>query len=296
MSIRLAQIIRIAAGSACLAGLGTFLYATQVECRRYQLETLSLTVGGGAMARVFRILHLSDLHFSHPESHKIDFLQKVTAQHYDLVVITGDIFENYTGLCYAGSLLASPARLGAYAVLGNHDYYNYSLFNKTMGRLDRRRRHPRQRRDVRPMVRALERAGIRVLFNEAVSDPGAGLHVVGIDYPTVDGELLGELVARAGPDQLKLVLFHLPLHLERISSSGAHLALGGHTHGGQIRLPGLGALTTDSELPRQESAGLIWRHGTAFHISRGLGADPRSNIRLFCPPAATVLEVRLLTS
>jgi predicted MPP superfamily phosphohydrolase len=98
-------------------------------------------------------------------------------------------------------------------------------------------------------------------------------------------------VRRVKQDDLLLALFHLPYNLAAFERAGVQLAFGGHTHGGQIRIPGYGALFTDSELPGHESAGLIWRGSTAIHISRGLGTDPRTNFRFFCPPAATVVEV-----
>jgi len=292
MGISFKQVAQIAAGSTCLTGLGTLLYANQVAPKRFQLETVSLTTGGGVDRKLsYRILHLSDTHLCHPEKEKIDFIKKVTDDDYDLVLLTGDIFENFTGIAYATEILSRKPRLGAFAVLGNHDYYNYTIFNKTFGRLIRKFRNPKEKRDVKPMVRALEKGGFQVLKNQSVSLAASGLHLVGIDYPTIAHARLRELVEEASPDQFVLILFHVPINLDRISTAGAHLAVGGHTHGGQIRLPGYGAIVTDSELPGREASGLFFRGRTAFHISRGLGADPRSNIRLFCPPAATVIEV-----
>jgi len=278
--------------SALLAGLATAVYATRVDPRRYRLEKLTVTTDGACSpARPLKILHISDLHLSYPESHKIEFLKKITQEEYDLIALTGDIIENYTGLPYLRSILSRKPRLGAYAVLGNHDYYAYSMFHKTVGRLFRRFRHPRERRDVQPLIEALQQSGFTVLRNSAVHHAEAGLHVLGVDYPTLHPELLQDLVAEAGAGDYIVVLFHMPIHLDNIVRTGAHLALGGHTHGGQIRIPGLGAIITDSELPRRDASGLFRRQATAFHISRGLGADPRTNIRFNCPPAATVLEV-----
>src|SRR5215467_9334536 len=137
------NILRFSAGSLFLAGVGAYVYATQLEPRRYRLERVSVTTGNGARRDDFsagpvqplKILHLSDLHLCHPESHKLEFLRRITDDQYDLVVVTGDVFENYTGMTYASSILSRPPRLGAYAVLGNHDYYNYSIFNRVVGRV-----------------------------------------------------------------------------------------------------------------------------------------------------------------
>lgn len=288
-----------AAGIACGFGfacaLGTYLYASRVESRRYQLEVERIKLGGGKTGRKFgkplRILHISDLHLCYPESHKIEFLRRATAGDYDLVFLTGDIFENLTGLTYGQSILSKPPRLGAYAVLGNHDYYDYTMFHKVFGRIVRKFRHPPNRRDVAPIVSCLERSGFHVLRNQAVKLPEHNLHIVGIDYPGIAREKLDELVLAAQPEDTVLALFHLPKNLNHIAEAGVHLAVGGHTHGGQIRLPGYGALITDSELPRAQASGVFWKDKTAFHISRGVGADPRTNFRLFCPPHATIIEL-----
>lgn len=314
MSLKLTnkqKYLLTAAGGLALAGAGAYLYASKIESRRYQLERVRVITGDGnawrhrrrgngngqtqapqePAKRVFKILHLSDLHLKHPESHKIEFIQSITSQTYDLIVLTGDVFEDMSGLKYAKYLLASKPKFGAYAVLGNHDYYDYTFFHKIVGRLIKRFRHPPEMRDVQPMVESLQDAGFEVLRNESRSLHEHGLHIVGVDYPGIQQERLIELAAKAEDDDLILALFHMPRNLHFYSRAGVHLALGGHTHGGQIRIPGVGPLITDSELPRKEASGLVRRGNTTLHISRGLGADPRSNIRLFCPPAATILEV-----
>lgn len=293
MSRRLA----IAAASGLVAGLATFYYATRVETRRYRLEKVrlekkrGLTGGAGENGRPFRIIHLSDLHLKEPESHKIEFLKRITDQPYDLLALTGDIFEDYTGIKYATDIFSRRPAQGAYAVLGNHDYYQYNMMNKTVGRVFRRLRHPLEKRDVIPMVEALESSGVTVLRNDSQTLADLSLHIVGVDYPTAGEDEIGELNERADEDHFKLALIHVPMKLDCYRKLGFDLVLGGHTHGGQIRVPGYGAIITDSELPGTQASGLFFRGSTAFHVSRGIGADPRTNIRFFCPPAATVIEI-----
>ncbi len=294
------RLAKIVWASAFLGGLATWVWASRIESRRYRLEKVTaegpkgwLTVGqaGGVSAEPVRILHLSDLHLAGDESHKLEFIQAITADRYDLVVLTGDIFENDQALSYAGSLLRRQPTLGAFAVLGNHDYYSYSMIHKTWGRIDRRYRHPACKRDVSPLILALEAGGFRVLRNEAVSFPDRRLHLIGVDYPGIGLEALEQLAAQVEDDWYRLSIFHLPVNLDYYAQARVDLALCGHTHGGQIRIPGIGALITDSELPRHEASGMVRRGETLIHVSRGLGADPRTNFRLFCPPAATVIEV-----
>jgi hypothetical protein len=297
------KALGLAAGGLALAGLGALLYGTLVETRRFRLETVDVTTGGEegkahrdgnghsrARERKFRILHLSDLHLHGDDDAKSDFLRRITDDDYDIVVLTGDIFEKYEGIKHVQSLLMRKPRIGAFAVLGNHDYYDYRMFNKTAGRINKKWRQGKLR-DVAPMITALEEVGFTVLQNGACAVPEHDLFVVGIDWPTIARQQLMDLVAGVPEHYFNLCLFHLPKNLMNISDAGAHLAVGGHTHGGQVRIPGLGAIITESELPRHEASGLLWRGRTAFHVSRGLGADPRTNIRFFCPPAATVLNV-----
>lgn len=288
-------------GALGLAGFAAYLYASRVAARSYRLERVKVWLGDG-MGRSnqpingngqkrLSILHLSDLHLSRGDEDKAAFLKSITDYEYDIVVITGDIFENESGFAYASSLLSRKPRLGAYAVLGNHDYYAYNLLNKTIGEVVRRWSTPSKTRNIDGHVAALEMNGYRVLRNELVRLSGEKLAIIGIDYPTIEKSHLHGLVGETEPEELLIALFHKPKNLAMMCEAGIKLALGGHTHGGQVRVPGVGAIVTRSELPGREASGLIWRGDTAFHISRGLGADPRTNVRLFCPPAATVIEV-----
>ncbi len=295
---------------AGLSGIAAFLYTTRVTTRRFRLEHLKVKTGlpllenearqhavgeavdsGQSMA--LRILHISDLHLQKGDDKKLEFIRAITDDDFDMVFLTGDIFQFSDSFDYGPFLLARKPRLGAYAVLGNHDYYDYSIVNKTIGRLVRKLRQPNIKKDVTEHVRALEAGGFTVLSNESILLAEQNIFIVGVDYPGIAYDQLMALMAKAPQDKrlLKLCLFHLPWRLEQYAAAGFDMVFGGHTHGGQIRLPGIGALITDSELHRSEASGLLRRGKTLFHISRGLGADPRSNIRLFCPPAATVIEL-----
>lgn len=281
------------------AGLGAYIYASKVESRSYKLDSLRVDTG---MKRAelysddddytrLRILHISDLHLSKPESHKIEFLRRATDAQYDMIVITGDIFENYSGMEYASQIISRAPRIGTFAVLGNHDYFEYSMMHRTIGRVIRKFRSPKEKRDVQPMIDALTAAGIRVLRNESLTIPEEKLHIVGIDYPGIAEHELQRLSKQAPADHLVMALVHVPERLERLARAGVDLAFGGHTHGGQVRIPGWGPLITNSDLPRNEASGLIWRGNTAIHVSRGIGADPRTNFRFFCPPHGSVIEL-----
>jgi len=301
--LRLARYIPFAAGS--LIGLGAFViwYAHKIEANRFRLERLKVKLGAtnkpftaevnganGTKPRL-TILHLSDLHLVANDWQKSDFLREVTSAQYDLVMLTGDIFENEGGLPFAADLLVKKPRLGAFAVFGNKDYYHYGWWRKISNKLLGHYSVPKAKRDMAPWFDHLRAVGYQILQNQFVRIPEAKLSLIGVDFPGIHEESLKELAGEAEKDDLLLALFHLPKNLEAFSEAGIQFDLGGHTHGGQIRVPGMGAIITDSELPRHEASGLLKRGNTIFHISRGLGADPRTNIRLFCPPAATVIEL-----
>jgi predicted MPP superfamily phosphohydrolase len=303
LSTRSVVGLGLGVGLLSLAGAALFYYASKIESKAFRLERLRLAVGGAATGnwitegergtgrKSLKILHLSDLHLIEPETDKIAFLQSISKEDVDLVFLTGDIFQNETGLQYATKILSKMPRLGAYAILGNHDYYSYNMINKTIGRIYKPWRSPDQRRDVTGHLEALDRAGFKVLHNDIERFDDEGFSIVGLDYFGIKPEKLHALTDSVPDNQLLLALFHVPKKLKMMSDAGIDIGFGGHTHGGQIRIPRIGALITDSELKRSEASGLIRRGRTMFHISRGMGADPRSNIRLFCPPAATIIEV-----
>lgn len=299
------KLITATLGLAAL-GAGAFAYA-RYEARQYRKQVLAVenaslrlgaTAGGGSWdashnVRALKVLHISDLHLTGNESRaKLEFLEQITDDEYDFVFLTGDIFQDDHAVRHARSILSRLPRIGAYAVLGNHDYYCYSMFNKTIGRLLPKHRHPsKQPRDVEPLVDALTAVGFQVLRNEARYLKDEKICIVGVDYPKIERERMKKLVARAPEDWLVVALFHVPLELEAYEEAGVDFAFGGHTHGGQIRVPGFGAIITDSELGRREASGVTLRGRTVFHVSRGLSADPRTNIRIFCPPEASVIEL-----
>lgn len=270
---------------------------TNAEAQKVELQNADVErhLPVRAEPRRLRILHISDLHLAGNEStRKLDFLAEVTDDEYDFVFLTGDIFQHDESIRHAQHLLSRRPRIGAYAVLGNHDYYRYSMFNKIVGRIFPGMRHPdKQNRDTEPLINALEDVGYEVLRNEARYLDDTGICVVGVDWPGIRKNRLFELVSRSPGDWLVLALFHLPRDLNFYNEAGVHYAFGGHTHGGQIRVPGFGAIITDSELARHEASGIVYRGRTTFHISRGLGADPRTNFRLFCPPQASVIDIEV---
>ena len=291
------------AGVGLGAGLGyaIFNWARQ-EAFNYQIDFFSIDKVKKSQSnlptnlnrrRTLKILHISDLHLAEKEDQrKISFLEYMTDQEYDLIVLTGDIFEHDASVKYAPCLNMKEPRLGAYAVLGNHDYYRYNYTNKILGRIYKPLRHPEDHsRDVRPLVHALEHVGYKVMRNEVSHLNQESLSILGVDFPDIEEEKMKELVDEIPVGNLKLSLVHMPRKLNSFVRNELDVVFAGHTHGGQVRVPGVGAIITDCELDRSEASGLVRRDNTYFHISQGLGSDPKTNFRVFCPPKATVIEI-----
>jgi uncharacterized protein len=275
-----------AAGAACVA------YGALLERQWYRLrrERVPLLAPG---ARPLNLLHLSDLHMVAGDARKDGFLRELAALPVDLVVVTGDMLGEPQGL---GTVLAALGRfrprLGAVAVLGSNDYYaprpkNYLAYF----RRDRAPRPPRGRNPARELVAGLRERGWLVLSNErACLD---GVELAGLDDPHIRRDDLRVPAATDGASSLRVGVVHSPYRrsLDSFARHGYQLIMAGHTHGGQVRLPGVGALVTNCDLPRDQVRGLSRWSGSWLHVSAGLGTSKYAPFRFACRPEATLLEL-----
>ena len=238
----------------------------RVETNAVFLERLPQPLDG------LRLLHLSDLHADlHPEF-PANLIRTVAPLDYDLVVLTGDYrtctYRDPSGATQATLEIVRHLRAPVFAVLGNHD----SLAK------------------VPPM----EAAGVRFLLNENVCFERAGgcLYLVGIDDPNFYGTGdLDRALSGVPSEACKILLSHAPQTYADAASRGVDLVLSGHTHGGQICLPGGGIVVHDGTAPRKVLSG-AWREGgTQGYTSRGAGATGLP-ARLNCPPEVTVHTLR----
>ena len=115
-----------------------------------------------------------------------------------------------------------------------------------------------------------------------------------MDDPHIGRDRYADVAGPFDPDaDLRLGVAHAPYRrvLDAMAADGADLILAGHTHGGQVCLPWVGALVTNCDLPRRQAKGLSGWQESALHVSAGLGTSPYTPIRLACRPEATVLTV-----
>ncbi len=211
-----------------------------------------------------RILHLSDLHLDMNPDFPGVLSERVRDVDYDICVITGDFRFLTHGPIDAAMSAMEGVRLNlsdpVYGILGNHD-------------------------SIR-MIPRLENMGIHMLLNESV-DIRRGddtIHLAGIDDPhyyRVDN--LDRACRDIPPSAISLLLAHTPEIYKQATYAGFDVMFCGHTHGGQIRMPGGTPLMTNARCPRQYCAG-SWRHfQLQGYTSLGAGSSI-VDVRLNCPP------------
>jgi predicted MPP superfamily phosphohydrolase len=280
-------------GAAGAAGLAYALWeATQYTLRRVTLPVLT------AGAPDLRVLHLSDVHLTPNQPAKVEWLRALGELKPDLVVNTGD------NLATPDSV---PVVLDAYEplfdvpgvyVFGSNDYYAARPKNPARYLLpDNRRRIHGRDLPWDDLDAAFTAAGWANVSNarRTLTVADRRLAIVGVDDPHLDLDRYPEPDPLWGSDAVvRLGVSHAPYLrvIDAMAADHADLVLAGHTHGGQLRVPGFGAIVTNCDLPRAQAAGLS-RHGAAWlHVSAGLGTSPYTPVRFACRPEATLLTLQ----
>lgn len=297
-------------GALGVLGLGAaFVAGTVVESRAYVLRRYRLPVLAPG-SRPLRVLHLSDLHLTPWQRREREWVRGLAALEPDLVVDTGDNLAHLQAvpsvLDALGPLLERP---GAF-VLGSNDYFAPRPKNPVRYLLPRGggRRIIGTRLPTDDLVRGLTDGGWTDLTNtRAVLDVGGvRLGFTGVDDPHLGYDRYPESPP-VGPVDLQVGVTHAPYTrvLDRMTAEGAGLVLAGHTHGGQLRVPGYGALVTNCDIDRRRARGVSrWWPGADgrpsrlaqddaawLHVSAGLGTSPYTPFRFACRPEASLLTL-----
>ncbi|MGH4013010.1 MAG: metallophosphoesterase [Pseudonocardiaceae bacterium] len=272
-------------------------YAAGVERRRWTLRQATLPVLP-AGAPPLRILHISDLHMTPGQLAKQRWLATLADLQPDLVVNTGDNLAHLRAVPAVLGALAPLLALPGVFVFGSNDYYAPKPKNparyltRTRGKYVRGA--PLPWRDLRA---GLVEHGWLDLTHSRRELQIAGRRVVaaGVDDPHLRRDRYDRIAGRAHPAaDLRLGLTHSPEPrvLDSFAADGYDLVLAGHTHGGQLRLPGYGAIVTNCGLDRSRARGASrWGAYTWLHVSAGLGTSPYAPVRFACPPEASLLTL-----
>lgn len=257
------SVIRNALRLAGLYGRG-LRNAERVELRHNDIKLARLPPSFEG----FSILHISDMHADMNQRAMSRVIELVDGMRYDICVLTGD-FRGKTfgpfdaaldGVARVRSHLTGPV----YGVLGNHDTIR--------------------------MVPGLEHMGIRMLLNEseAIARGDERIHLAGIDdahFYRVDN--IEKAAAGMPADAFSILLSHTPEIYRQAAHAGFRLLLSGHTHGGQICLPGSIPITLDSKLPRRLGSGAWKCHDMIGYTSVGAGSSIVP-VRINCRPEITL--------
>jgi uncharacterized protein len=276
-----------AAGAACV-GYGVLVERDWYRLRRQRVEALE--PGQPPLT----VLHLSDLHLTAADHRRMAFLERLAGEPVDLVVLTGDMLGEPDALDPVLDVLGRfRPRLGAVAVLGSNDYWAPRFHNPLsyfLGPSSRRRRSS-GRNPWRELTEGLRARGWTVLSN----DRGrlGDVELAGMDDPHIHRDDPAVAVPPNGQVRLRLGVVHSPYRraLDAFAGNGYDLVLAGHTHGGQVRLPGVGALVTNCDLPREQVRGLSRWGSSWLHVSAGLGTSKYAPFRFACRPEASLLDV-----
>lgn len=298
------QILRSAAALATL-GLTTFLYANQIELRAFKLHRVQVPVlAPGTLARVgkregepFRILHVSDFHMLPDQKLKQKWVASLDALNPDLMINTGDNLGSDKAvpsvLAALGPLLNRP---GAF-VFGTNDYFAPRPVNPLKYLTGKKRKPSRVELPWRGMRAAFIEHGWQDATHARLEFVAGGVKVAlsGVDDPHHELEDYSQIAGAPNADaDIAIGLSHSPEPhvLDAFAEDGYDLVLSGHTHGGQVCLPGGKAIVTNCGIDRSRASGLSrWTEKTWLHVSNGLGTSPYAPVRLFCRPSATLIEV-----
>jgi hypothetical protein len=274
------RLLKRVGGGAALASGGTAAYGVFVEPFHPVLERVAVSIDDLPPAfDGLRIAQLTDLHIQpgFPVGALAPALEIVKRERPDVIVLTGDYAndrvpgrDRYVAEC-AGALKDLHAPLGVWATFGNHDFPD-----------------PPADPDPGPW----RAAGIRLLNDEAapLKRGGDELWLVGLRSSISRPVSPGKVLRLASPRAVKIVLWHEPDRARETATEGGALQLSGHTHGGQVVIPGIGPPV----LPvggRLYPSGLFRVQGMPLYVSRGVGLLP-PRLRLNCPPEVTLLTLR----
>lgn len=273
------------------------------EAHAYTTRRVSVPVLPSG-AQPIRVLHVSDLHLTPHQEGRIEWVRSLAREDVDLVVNTGDNLAHVDAVPAVARALTPLLELPGVFVYGSNDYYGPTPLNpfKYFGgpsSLD-------VKRAVLPtgtLTSLLEGVGWVNLNNARGSLEIAGrqLSLVGMDDPHIGRDTMPKDDGVRG--DLHLGVVHAPYRraLDALRADGAALTLAGHTHGGQVCVPGFGALVTNCDVDRTRAKGLHGYPGRRpdagaddsmwLHVSAGLGTSPYAPVRFACRPEATVLTL-----
>ena len=295
-------------GTVTAIGVGVFAYASLIERNVFTVRHESIDVLDPDSPDI-RILHLSDVHLAPWQKRKIDWIRSLVSLRPDLVIVTGDSLGHADAVPGIARAFSAFGGIPGVFVHGSNDYlaprmpnpFTY-LFRPSQPDQDGERIDTERLDAVYASLGWLDlnNASRRMTVN------GSSIVFTGTDDPhlnldrldLVAGSLDEALGRATEPVAAILGVTHAPYRrvLDALTTLGADAIFAGHTHGGQVCVPVIGALTTNSDLPLALARGLnVWnrfdRHAF-LNVSAGIGTSIYAPVRFACPPEAVLITLR----
>jgi len=295
-----------AAGLATTTAVGCIAYGALIERNWFTIreETVPILPPG---SEPFTVLHLSDIHMAPGQHKKTAWLRGLADLKPDLVVNTGDNLSHPDAVAPVLEALAPLMDFPGVFVPGSNDYFAPRLKNP-LGYFAGPSTLPKDAKapivlDTQALHNGFGQGGWVNLTNRAQSIPMNGIRFdfSGVDDPHLNRERYagwprGSATQDSAP-HVKIAVAHAPYQrvLDHFTTEAADLILAGHTHGGQVCLPGYGALVSNCDLPTWRAKGLHdWDargHTTPVNVSGGIGTSRMAPFRFACRPEAVVLTL-----
>ncbi len=265
--------------------LGMFVYITLIEPINIQIERR--TFFHPYVTETITLIHISDIQSNDVGCYEKKIFEILKSIPGDIILHTGDLvqpfyFTGYDVSRYEPELVKLAKlfrelqpRYGIYNVVGDTEIISkVSLFDNLSG------------------VKTLQDMSVKV------TTPGGVLNILGLKVKHsryVENKIISSWLNQADANQVKILIGHAPDYIAMVADLGIDLCLAGHTHGGQIFLPGLGPLFASTTLPKRWARGFHCIGSTYFNVSAGIGVSHAWGLppmRFLCPPAITIIDIQ----
>ncbi len=300
--------LRSVVGGTLALGAGVLAYAALIERNAFGVRREAIDVLEPGASSI-RVLHLSDIHLAPWQHRKMEWIRGLVSHRPDLVIVTGDSLGHADAVPELARTLSVFNGIPGVYVHGSNDYFAPHMPNPLAYLV--KPSEPDQggvRIDTAGLDAAYRSLGWVDLNNAStrMTVKKSSLLFTGTDDPHLDLDRL-DVMASTLDDTLGVLhepvsailgVTHAPYRrvLDAMTTLGADAIFAGHTHGGQVCVPGVGALTTNSDLPLTLARGLnVWNRfdrSAYLNVSAGIGTSIYAPVRFACPPEAVLVTLR----
>ena len=305
------KFVRDALLGVGVAAAGALLWGTLIERNRFTLREVEAQVLEPGSSPL-RILHISDLHLAPWQKGKIEWVKSLAELAPDFIVDTGDNLGHIDALPALKEAFSAFEGTPGVFVNGSNDYFAPEFKNPfTYFAGPSKATSHATRLDTPALMSYLsEDLGWANLNNTAASLEIGNRRIdfMGVDDPHRSFDSLSRMERAlesiqsdgffgGNSPELTVGVAHAPYQriLNDFVAQGSQVIFAGHTHGGQVCVPGFGALVTNCDIPREQVKGLsTWNHGgqtAALNVSAGLGTSIYAPVRFACPPEASLVTL-----